>query len=99
MVLAIAIPSNLAQYAVSGPTFGGMSGVVYGLLGYIWIRGKFDPGAGLRLHPSTVTMMIAWYFLCWTGWVGPVANTIHTVGLLIGMGWGWLAARAANRRV
>ena len=51
LVLVIAACSDLAQYFFGGPVFGGMSGVVYGLLGYIWMRGKFDPGSGLYLHP------------------------------------------------
>jgi len=92
MVLSIAVVSNLAQYFVSGPNFGGMSGVVYGLLGYIWIRGKFDPGSGLYVHPSTVLMMIVWFFVCMTGLLGPVANTVHGVGLGMGMAWGYLSS-------
>jgi GlpG protein len=35
LVLLIAGISNLAQGIVSGPFFGGMSGVVFGLFGYI----------------------------------------------------------------
>ncbi len=92
LVLAISAVSNVAQYFVSGPVFGGMSGVVYGLLGYIWIRGKFDPGSGLFLHKSTVTMMIIWFFLCYTGLLGSIANTAHAVGLVMGMAWGYLSS-------
>jgi GlpG protein len=93
LTLAIAAVSNIAQYAVTGsPRFGGMSGVVYGLRGYIWMRGKFDPGSGLYLHPTTVTMMLIWFFLCFTPLVPNIANTVHTVGLLMGMGWGYLSA-------
>jgi GlpG protein len=95
LVLAFAALSDFGQYYVSGPNFGGMSGVVYGLLGYIWIRGKFDPGSGLYLHPSTVNMMLIWFVLCYTnflGAIGPVANTAHAVGLVAGMSWGYLSS-------
>jgi GlpG protein len=93
LVLALAVASNLAQYYYAGPAFGGMSGVIYGLLGYIWIRGKLDPGSGLFLHPTTVMMMIVWFVLCWTPVLGSwVANMTHTVGLFMGMAWGYLAS-------
>jgi len=96
LVVALAGVSNVAQYIVSGPDFGGMSGVVYGLLGYVWIRGKLDPGSGLFLHPSTVLMMLAWFVLCYTPLltpvVGHVANTAHAAGLILGMAWGFLSS-------
>jgi len=91
-VLAFAVVSNLAQFFVAGGGFGGMSGVVYGLVGYIWIRGKLDPGSGVFLHSSTVTMMIIWFFVCLIGIMGPVANTAHAAGLLMGMAWGYLSS-------
>jgi GlpG protein len=91
-VLVIGVISNLAQYFWSGPNFVGMSGVVYGLLGYIWIRGRFDPASGLSLNQGVVTMMIFWFFLCLTGVVGNVANATHAAGLISGMAWGYLAA-------
>lgn len=91
LVFVIAALSNFGQYLWSGPAFGGMSGVVYGLLGYIWIRGKFDPASGLFLHQSTVIMMLVWFVICFTGFM-PIANTAHTVGLLTGMAWGFLAS-------
>ena len=92
LVLAIAVCSNLGQFLVGGPVFGGMSGVVYGLLGYIWMRGKFDPGSGLFVHPVTVGMMIIWVFACFTPIVPHVANAAHGVGLVMGVAWGYLSS-------
>jgi len=92
LVLVIAAGSNLAQFWYGGPVFGGMSGVVYGLLGYIWMRGKFDPGSGLYLHPSTVTMMIIWFFACFTPIIPHVANAAHAAGLVMGIVWGYLSS-------
>lgn len=90
-VLAVGIASNLAQYVVTGsPFFGGMSGVVYGLLAYIWMQSKFNPNFGYVLHHHIVTMMLIWYVLCWTGLLGPIANWAHTAGLAIGVLWGVL---------
>lgn len=98
LVLAIAVFSNLGQFVVGGPNFGGMSGVVYGLLGFIWMRGKFDPGSGLYLHPQTVVFMVAWFFLCLFGVIQQffrieIANTAHGVGLVLGAAWGYTSAQ------
>ncbi len=98
LVLVISAISNLGQYFVSGPTFGGMSGVVFGLLGYIWMQGKFDPASGLELHPQTVMLMIGWFFLGLTGMIGNIANTAHGVGAVVGIAWGFLAAQWAVRQ-
>jgi GlpG protein len=93
LVVVVATCSNIAQFYIGrDPRFGGMSGVVYGLLGYIWLRGKFDPGSGLYLHSSTVVMMIVWFFFCYTGFVGRIANTAHAVGLGMGLAWGYLSS-------
>ena len=93
LVLGIGIGSNLAQYQFGhGPDFGGMSGVVYGLFGYIWLRGKRDPGSGLFLHPSTVTMMLVWLVVCFTGLIGAIANAAHVAGLILGAAWGYLSS-------
>jgi GlpG protein len=90
-VVGVGIASNLAQYLVVGsPFFGGMSGVVYGLLGYIWMQGKYNPRFGYVLHQQIVVMMLIWYVLCWTGLLGPIANWAHTAGLAIGVAWGYL---------
>src|SRR5207249_10466277 len=93
LALAVAAGSNLAQFYVTHyPNFGGMSGVVYGLLGYVWIRGKLDPASGLYLNRFTVTMMMIWLVVCFTPWVRGIANYAHLAGLLMGMAWGYVSS-------
>lgn len=93
MVLATGMVSNLAQYFTSGPGFGGMSGVVYALFGYVWMRVKYDPSSTYYLDRNTVILMIGWFFLCLSGMMGPIANTAHAVGLVAGVVWGGIAVR------
>jgi GlpG protein len=98
LVLVLAVLSNLAQYSfghpVPGtppldwprlPNFGGMSGVIYGLFGYMWMKARYQPELGLYIHPQTVVYLLVWFVLCLTGWLGPVANMAHGGGLLAGI--------------
>jgi GlpG protein len=84
LVLVSSVIANLAEYLWSGPTFGGMSAVNYALFGYIWIKGRFEPQLGLSVGEQTSIILIAWLFLCMTGWMGPVANAAHVAGLIVG---------------
>jgi GlpG protein len=111
LVIAVAVPSNLAQYYLGNitddwvihpsPSFGGMSGVLYGLLGYLWMKVRFEPDLGLFVHPSTVLWLMIWFFLCasreFQQFVGPVANMAHGAGLLAGILYG--AAPPLARRL
>ena len=97
LVIALGVVSNLGQYMAAGPRFGGMSGVIYGLLGYAWMMGKFRPSAGIWLHPQTVVLMLVWFVVCLSGKLGvPVANTAHGVGLVAGVIWGWWVAHRGD---
>ena len=90
LVVVLGVGSNLGQYVLFGPEFGGMSGVLYGIFGYIWVRGQCDPASGLGLSSMTVAIMLIWFFLCLFGVVGMVANGAHGVGLVMGIIWGAL---------
>ncbi len=101
LVVLIAIGSNLAEYHVHltlsrspwldfhpNPLFGGMSGVVYGLFGYVWMKSRYEPELELTMPDFTVILFLIWFVVCLLGIVGPVANVAHGVGLLIGLGLG-----------
>jgi membrane associated rhomboid family serine protease len=90
LIVIIGVLSNLAQYAWGGPGFGGMSGVVYGLLGYVWMQARYNPRCGFIVNQQIMLMMMAWFVICWLGIVGNVANMAHTAGLLSGGALGWI---------
>lgn len=96
VVLLTALASNLGQYFLGGPWFVGMSGVIYGLFGYIWVKARREPAAGLFIDSTSVTIMMVWFFLCFSGLMGPVANWAHAFGLVAGLGLGWIPERRAR---
>ncbi len=100
LVMAIGVGSNLAEYFWKAlrtpgfaPHFGGMSGVNYGLFGFLWMKGKFGRDQTWQMHPQTVQLMLMWMVLCFTGLLGPIANGAHVGGLVIGALLGISSAR------
>lgn len=85
IVLLTALLSNIAQFYWDGPYFGGMSGVVYGLFGYVWIKSIVEPQSGFTIGKQTVMIMLAWLVMCAVGIIPNVANAAHVVGLVTGM--------------
>lgn len=97
LVLVIAVVSHFTDYFLLGPhIFGGMSGVVYGLFGFLWIRGRFDPSFPYRMPQSWVVLLMAWFVFGFIGFL-PIANTIHAAGLAVGAGWGFLSSGYLKR--
>lgn len=83
--------SNAAQAIFSEPVqgnlylFGGLSGVVYAVMGFVWWLGWLRPGWGLSLPNSIVGFMLVWLVLGYADilWVS-MANAAHTAGLISG---------------
>lgn len=106
LVAAIAIIANAAQFSVNwdfqhgvrtaNVLSGGMSGVVYGLFGYLWVRGRREPSLGMRFNQQTVVLMLGWLVFCMTGMMGYVGNMAHLTGLIVGMAAGLIASRAVR---
>ncbi|MFM4960330.1 rhomboid family intramembrane serine protease GlpG [Aeromonas caviae] len=90
LIVGAALP-NIAEFFVSGPRFGGLSGVVYALLGYSWLRARLQPDCGLAMPPALMGFMLVWLVLGFLDMLGtPTANMAHLVGLLVGLAQGWL---------
>ncbi|CAA0300502.1 putative glpG protein [Alteromonas alvinellae] len=83
--------SNAAQALFSDPVqgnlllFGGLSGVVYAVMGFVWWLGWLRPSWGLSLPNSIVGFMLVWLVLGYADilWVS-MANAAHTAGLISG---------------
>jgi len=85
ILLLSAIVSNVGQYLVSGSNFGGLSGVVYALVGFVWWFGYLAPERGLSLSKPLVGFLLFWLVLGFVDLLPVnVANTAHLLGLISG---------------
>lgn len=90
LFLVIALVSNASQYVFGGPgLFGGMSGVVYGLLGFSWVAPMLQPAWRIQPTPTLMLFMVGWLLVCLLGLVeslgfGAIANAAHLGGLVCG---------------
>jgi GlpG protein len=57
LILLLGIFSNTAQYLMSGPNFLGFSGILCGMLAFIWVRQRQTPWEGYLLDKSTFLFM------------------------------------------
>lgn len=97
-ILIIAIVSNTAQYLMSGPFFLGFSGIVCGMIAFIWVRQKNAAWEGYSLQRSTFNFIAAFVILMFLLSLGTfiyevakgeaisagLANTAHLAGALAG---------------
>ncbi len=91
LVIFVSIASNIAQLLETSYLFGGMSGVVYGLVGYCWLWRYFQPSIffpDVLLKFSLVWLILGYTPLTeWLG-LGKMANAAHLYGLIAGLLWG-----------
>jgi GlpG protein len=97
--LIIGVISNVVQYIMSGPVFLGYSGIVMGMVGFIWMRQKMAPWEGYPLQPVVVRFIVIYVaallalelvsvaldFFHVTELYANIANTAHIVGGVTGI--------------
>ncbi|HET8731622.1 MAG TPA: rhomboid family intramembrane serine protease GlpG [Moraxellaceae bacterium] len=104
--LVVALVSNAAQSLTYGADFGGLSAVIYGLMGYLWLYPVTDPGAPYRLRGGIVAFLLGWLVIGYTGLLDVlfgvhVSNNGHLAGLVtgavLGLLLGWVNYRQPPR--
>lgn len=100
--VAAALGSNLGQFVVSGPLFGGLSGVVFAQLAYVWYWDRLKTPFKFGFPSALMGLMVIWLMLGYSGLLeaaglGAVANTAHLIGLLSGLLSAWLISRFSFR--
>ena len=110
LVLLWGILSNLAQLLYAGPAFGGMSGVVYAVMGYLWVE-QLTGRRRIPVMPGWLLFMA----VLWALWgvvntmglshnvemVSNMANAAHFGGLFAGCATALMSAlwhRFTDRR-
>ncbi len=90
ITLLIALGSNIMQAKYADlAIFGGMSGVVYGLLGYGWVWSLLRPEKHLHIPEALFYVSLVMMVLGFVGFAGllgagKVANIAHLGGLIMG---------------
>jgi GlpG protein len=93
LIIVIALFSNTIQFLYGGSIFfGGMSGVVYGLFGYICLWQFIDPGKNLALPGALIFFLLLTLFIMTAIDLDFVADEAHIGGLIAGVICGAIAA-------
>ncbi|MFO0896984.1 MAG: rhomboid family intramembrane serine protease [Pirellulales bacterium] len=91
LYVLLAYTSMVPDYVWTEQTAVGLSGVLYGLVGFCWIgRGTRDDLAEV-CTPAVMQLMLAWLLFCVVTThfdLMPVANMAHVAGLVFGLLYG-----------
>jgi len=92
LALSSAVISNGLQLALAGPNFGGLSGVVYALVGYCYLSDQLSGRQRYLLSHGLFGFMLVWLVLGFMDllWIN-MANWAHLGGLACGLLWAFLS--------
>lgn len=102
VVLVLGLVSNLGQYAMNpNPIFGGLSGVAYGLLGFMLVMQRLVPERAIWHVPAGLSGSLLFFLVLFSTGVTEgfglfVANSAHWFGLVSGALTALVYARTAH---
>ena len=87
LVVLFSVGPNALEYAF-GAGGVGLSGVVYGLFGLLWVLSKKDERFRDAIDKRTIQLFVGWFFLCIVLTVTnilPIGNVAHGAGAVLGI--------------
>jgi GlpG protein len=88
----LAAASAAAEFALFQGGIG-LSGVVYGFFGILWVLSARDNRFAGTINQQLVILFVGWFFLCIVLTylnLMPIANAAHAAGALVGAALAWL---------
>jgi len=87
LIVVLAYVSTMGQFYFVPNGVVGLSGVVYGLFGLLWIGRRYVPEWAWVCNDDTVRLMFGWFFFCFViSYFGmPIANLAHAFGGVMGV--------------
>ena len=89
LVIFIGIFSNLGQFFAQGAQFGGLSGVVMGLISFVWLATQSSAEIRFFMPNGFIGFVVLSLILGFTGLLdqifGPIAHVAHALGFVGGL--------------
>lgn len=101
LYLLLAVASGSMEYALSAGGVG-LSGVVYGLFGLLWVLSSRDERFHDVLNKQTINVFVGWFFLCiaatYSGMM-TIGNVAHGTGAMFGVLIGFAIYLSRSRKL
>ena len=97
-IISSAVVSSVSQIAFSSSSGIGLSGIVYAIFGFLYIKGRSDSKYKGFISQKTATLFLAWLVICIIITlldILPIGNAAHIGGLL----WGFLLAYLTKKKL
>lgn len=91
--VSLPVTSGLPLSVQGNPFSMGISGAVYGMFGYLWLRPHFTSEYPVFLVRSNLLLMMGWLVICFTPFAETVPNGSQMGGLIVGIALAWSATK------
>jgi membrane associated rhomboid family serine protease len=101
LIFLLAVGASALEFAFARGGIG-LSGVGYGLFGFLWVLSRYDDRFRGAIDQQTIFLFVGWFFFCVATTVMnvmPVGNIAHAGGTLIGVLTGFSVILPGRRRL